>query len=89
LKVPPSRFQFTIKGLLWATFWVAVAGAAWVADGLSQSLSRGESLAVLITVAQVACPIIAVGVLAERTLWGFVFGLPLGAVWLLIVVLAS
>jgi len=24
----PPRFQFTIRGLLWATFWVAVSGAA-------------------------------------------------------------
>ena len=29
----PPRFQFTIRGLLWATFWAAVACAAIVQSG--------------------------------------------------------
>lgn len=27
------HFQFTIRGILWATFWVAVTAAAWVICG--------------------------------------------------------
>ncbi|MCE9552703.1 MAG: hypothetical protein K8T91_04905 [Planctomycetes bacterium] len=29
----PPRFQFTIRGLLWATFWAAVALAAFTSAG--------------------------------------------------------
>jgi hypothetical protein len=39
----PPRFQFTIKGMLWATFWVA-AGMAVVA---TPQVSRGIGLLVL------------------------------------------
>lgn len=81
------RIQFTIRGLLWATFWLAVAFSAWMADDASKRFFTGQPYrllvpASLILAAQVASPLIAAGALFDRIFWGLVVGLPLGAIWL-------
>jgi len=81
------RFQFTIRSLLWATFWAAVAAGAWSADDVSKRFFTGQPYSVLIPAflilaAQAAAPCFAIGALCQQTFWGVVVGLPLGAFWL-------
>ena len=65
------RFQFTIRGLLWATFWLAVSAAAWRFDKrtLPPLLWWPAFAAIYI------CPFMAVGALFQRTLIGLCAGI--------------
>ena len=76
----PPRFQFTIRGLLWATFWVAVSAAAWTA---LPNPSSGDGLFNLLVVytACIAAPSAAIGALFGQARLGFFAGAPWGAVW--------
>jgi len=85
----PPRFQFTMMGLLWATFWVAVSAAAW---SLCFSLWRDhKALVLIVALIGVATPFVAFGAIFGKPLKGLaVFGelLLLGPeAWLLIGVL--
>ena len=75
----PPRFQFTIRGLLWATFWAAVSLAAWplyfqyrwpmtpmwALEGLPKALSF---------ILCVSSPFTAIGALFNQGFRGFLVG---------------
>lgn len=74
----PPRFQFTIRGLLWATFWVAVWSVCCVA------LPQEGSVAILGIFGLPILPFVAIGALFGKAKWGLLVGV--GA-WLLLTVL--
>ena len=67
------RFQFTIRGLLWATFWVAVCGAAWTLDlrGFDKWYPVQQAA---IIVALLLTPFMAIGALFGGPLVGLLVG---------------
>ena len=62
------RFQFTIRGLLWATFWVAAWGACWV------SYQQGGRLSPLALLGVTALPFAACGALFGDARSGLMLG---------------
>jgi len=63
------RFQFTIRNLLWATFWVSVALLPWALA--IQSIRRErppDEIMALAVVGGIYAPFLAVGALFGRTL---------------------
>ena len=76
----PPRFQFTISGLLWATFWAAVSVAAWTAMPNPWTGAGLFKLLVVYT-ACIAAPSAAIGALFGQARLGFFVGAPWGAVW--------
>ncbi|MCE9552950.1 MAG: hypothetical protein K8T91_06180 [Planctomycetes bacterium] len=72
------RFQFTIAGMLWATFWIAVSAGGWVMAA-KHNISLGVGLLIV-------CPFIALGALLGQTYWGMFVGV--GALALLMVLAA-
>lgn len=71
------RFQFTIRGLLWATFWAAVSAGAWtlaIRHMLSSEDAVGLGILVLALFTGIFSPFVAVGALFGRPLMGFKVG---------------
>jgi hypothetical protein len=66
------RFQFTIRVLLWATFWVAVACGSWV---IASQQSMESDLYWYAWRIGVVAPCIAVGTLFGKFKWGLYFGI--------------
>lgn len=73
------RLQFTIRALLWATFWLAAACAAMILQ-----IARSLRLSELLGCAFVACLVFTGGALVGRTKEGLAVGVLL---WLLAVTL--
>lgn len=81
----PPRFQFTIRGMLWATFWAGASFSAWNMD-VPWVASRhyygptygygllSEFIGIGITIARLCGPFTAIGALFGRAFWGFVVG---------------
>jgi len=75
----PLRFQFTIRGLLWATFWVALSCPAWVVamrnlffiSSLTPPPSAFDYFSLFVAF---AAPLVAVGALFNRTMLGLIVG---------------
>jgi hypothetical protein len=78
------HFQFTIRGLLWATFWATVSFAAWAAfaDMMRRArlemLERAnyEGIGILFGLIGLTTPFIAIGALFGRAKLGFAVGVP-------------
>ena len=68
----PPRFQFTIKGMLLATFWIAVSAWAWTF--VIRPKETDPFVAELVDICRILCPCVAVGALFGRVSWGFVIG---------------
>ena len=64
----PPRFQFTIRGLLWATFWAAAWGTCWV------SYQQGGRLSRLALFGVAALPFAACGALFGDARSGLMLG---------------
>ena len=71
------RFQFTIRGLLLATFWGAVAAVAWTFDIDAAKPAAWACFLLL----RGWTPVVAVGALFGQTLWGAFFGFFVGMIW--------
>jgi hypothetical protein len=80
------RFQFTIRGMLWATFWVAVSAGSWACFTRFLPLDGNSvwHLAVFYF-AGLASAFAAVGAIFRRTVGGIVAGIVLAAFLLPIV----
>lgn len=76
-----TRFQFTLRGILWATFWAAVSMGAWACFAQSLPLD-GHSAWPLIAsyFAGLAFACSAIGALFRRTVGGLVAGLVLAGI---------
>jgi len=70
----PPRFQFTIRGLLWATFWVAVCAGAWTL-ALRYMIHSEDPVGLSILVAALAAglftPGLAIGAFFGKARTGF------------------
>ena len=79
------RFRFTIRGLLGATFWVAVGAAAWSydVDGARPPVQAA------IRLLQGVSPVTAFAALFGQTPWGLLIGTIVGFGWLNFMSLAS
>ena len=64
------RFQFTIRGMLWATFWAAVSAAAWKVFGDHDWWPGYEHISLPALLIGLASPFAAVGALFGRTRLG-------------------
>lgn len=60
------RFQFTLSGILWATFWIAI----WIGTWVALARTKDVRLAALLIPVWLATPCIAAGALAGRTWLG-------------------
>jgi hypothetical protein len=72
----PLRFQFTIRNLLWATFWVAVGLTAWKVYSSSRPWVDSAVIAIAARLIAFTCPFVAVGALFGRARLGFAIGAP-------------
>ena len=70
----PGRYQFTIRGLLWATFWLAVSMAAWT-FALGRMYDRHQQDGTVFAIVLV----LFIGILAPPAAVGSVGGMKLGA----------
>lgn len=68
--MPQSRFQFTLRDLIWFTFWTALSLAAWAIIWRYES---PETLAVLVAFAGLIAPLMAVGTLLRRNTESLLF----------------
>ncbi|MCE9556129.1 MAG: hypothetical protein K8T91_22500 [Planctomycetes bacterium] len=84
------RFQFTIRGLLWATFWSAVALLPWgLAIQYGVQDKQPSEIMALAVIAGFYAPFVAVGALFGRAWLGLKVGVfTVGMGIILIVVLA-
>lgn len=70
------RFQFTIRDILWATFWASLTALAWA--GFVSMCARGQvdtRVDMLSMVFSVAGPCVTIGALFRRTWIGIGVGL--------------
>lgn len=67
----PPRFQFTIKGLLCATFWAAVSLGAWSIVANSDYVL----VELVFFLPAVLAPFMSIGALFSRTVGGLLCGI--------------
>ena len=65
------RFQFTIRGLMWATFWAAVSMGAWSIIANSDN----TLVAFVFILPAVLAPFMSIGALFSRTVDGLLCGI--------------
>ena len=70
----PLRLQFTIRGLLWATFWVAVSAACFCYAKYHEGPASPFAV-ILLSSLFFMSPCLAVGFLCGRPFAGFIAGL--------------
>ncbi|MCE9545485.1 MAG: hypothetical protein K8T25_08200 [Planctomycetia bacterium] len=62
-----TRFQYTLRGMLWATFWVAVCATAWTVIETSAFNKWPWELQFLPTLILAVSPILAIVAIFGRT----------------------
>jgi len=69
------RFQFTMRGLLWAMFWVAVALAAWLRPYSAHRVYELDRQAYIRAIVIVPCLCAAIGAVCNQHVRGILVGL--------------
>ena len=69
------RFQFALKGILLATFWMAVCFSAYAMVINMHRLRVSSPYEVPLTLVMMVTPFVAVGALFGRTLLGVAIGI--------------
>ena len=69
------RFQFEMKGLLLATFWMAVCFSAYAVVNSMHRQRVSSPMEVPLTLVMMAAPLVAIGALFGRTLLGAAVGI--------------
>ena len=64
----PPRFQFTIRNILWATFWVTVSCISWIDY---KPADQNPPLMFAMIAGRIVVPFIAVGALFGHAFLGF------------------